>query len=162
MRGEDAIGVAEHGSGLDPGEGRADLSPALTRNAGLDRDAAEVAAHVDEDAVALALAVEAGAAGAEGDRDPVLAAVGEDLGDVGGVAGHHHRLREEPVGAGVGGVLDEVAGLGQHALVAEQPFELAAQRLRHAAGERVGGAVGRRLSDRWREGLQLALQQGHR
>ena len=79
----------------------------------LDRDAAEVPSHVDQDAVALALAVEAGAAGAEGDRDPLLAAVGEDLGDVGCVVGHHHRAREEPVGAGVGGVLDEVADAGR-------------------------------------------------
>ncbi len=162
MRGEDAVGVAEHGAGLDPGEGRVDLGPALTRNAGLDRDAAEVAAHVDEDAVALALAVEAGAAGAEGDRDPVLAAVGEHLGDVGGFAGHHHRPREEPVGAGVGGVLDDVAGAGEDAVGAEQRLELAAQRLRDAGGERVGGAVGGRLRDRRRQGLQLALQQGHR
>ena len=94
VRGEDAVGVAEDGAGLDPRQ----------RPVVLDRDAAEVAADVDQDAVALALAVEAGAAGAEGDRDPLLAAVGEDLGDVAGVARHHHRLREEPVGAGVGGV----------------------------------------------------------
>ena len=59
MRREDAVGVAEHGARLDPGQ-RAVL---------LDRDAAEVAPHVDQDAVALALAVEAGAAGPEGDRD---------------------------------------------------------------------------------------------
>ncbi len=117
--------MAEHGAGLDPGE-----RPVL-----LDRDAAEVAADVDEDAVALALAVEAGAAGAEGDRDAFLPPVGEDLGDVGGLAGHHHRLREEPVGAGVGGVLDEVAGLGEDAVGAEQRLELAAQGLRHPGGE---------------------------
>ncbi len=72
VRGEDAVGVAEQGAGLDPGG----LPPVL------DRDAAEVAAHVDEDAVALALAVEAGAAAAEDDGDGAAPAVVEDLGDV--------------------------------------------------------------------------------
>ena len=157
VRGEDAVGVAEDRARLDPGSGAVLL----------DRDAAEVAAHVDEDAVALALAVEAGAAGAEGDRDPLLAAVGEDLGDVVGVAGHHHGLREEPVGAGVGGVADDVAGAGEDAVGAEQRLELAAQRLGGAGGERVGGAVGRRLGARGRgRGLRsavpsLPLEEGH-
>ena len=41
------------------------------------------------------------------------AAVGEHLGDVVGVAGHHHRLRDQPVGAGVGGVADEVERPGR-------------------------------------------------
>ena len=151
VRGEHAVGVAEHGAGLDPGDGAVLL----------DRDTAEVAAHVDEDAVALALAVEAGAAGAEGDRDPLLAAVGEDLGDVAGLAGHHHRLWEESVGTGIGGVLDEVPGLGEDALVAEQPFEVAAQRLRDSGGDRIRSAVGRRLLDRRGERLRAALEQCH-
>ena len=49
----------------------------------LDRDAAEVAADVDQDPVGLALAVEARAAGAEDDRGRGAPAVGEHLGDVG-------------------------------------------------------------------------------
>ena len=92
---------------------------------------------------------------------PLLAAVGEDLGDVAGVVRHHHRPREEPVGAGVGGVLDEVAGLGEHAVGAEQRLELAAQRLGDAGGDRVRGAVGRRLVDLRGERLRASLQQGH-
>ena len=52
VRGEDAVDVAEHRPGLDPRAGAAVL----------DRDAAEVAADVDQDAVGLPLAVEAGAA----------------------------------------------------------------------------------------------------
>ena len=76
----------------------------------LDRDPAEVAADIDQDPVALALAVEAGAAGAEGDRDRVTAPVLEQLRDVVGVASHHHGLRDQPVGAGVGGVADQVGG----------------------------------------------------
>ena len=147
VRGEDAVGVAEHGAGLDPGY-RAVL---------LDRDAGEVAAHVDEDAVALALAVEAGAAGAEGDRDPLLATVGEDLGDVAGLARHHHRLGEEPVGAGVGGVADDVGGAGQQPAGAEQRFQLAAQGLGDAGGDLVGSAIGCRLVDLGGERLRLAL-----
>ena len=132
VRGEHAVGVAEHRARLDPRQ-RAVL---------LDRDAAEVAAHVDQDAVALALAVEAGAAGAEGDRDARPPAVGEDLGDVPGVVRHHHRLREEAVGAGVGGVADDVAGTGEHAVGAEQLLELAAQRLCDSL-RRCGRARGR-------------------
>src|SRR5690349_21381432 len=82
-------------------------------------------------------------AGAEGDWDVVAAPVVEHLGDVGGVAGHHHGLREEPVGAGVGGVTDEVAGADEDAVGAEQTLEIAAQRLGRTPGQRVGGAVGR-------------------
>ena len=86
--------LAGSGPSLRPSGARTRLAwprivPGLTRARApslLDRDAAEVLADVDEDAVALALAVEAGAAGAEGDRDLLLAAEGEDLGDVVGVA----------------------------------------------------------------------------
>ncbi len=109
----------------------------------LDRDAAEVAADVDQDAVGLPLPVEAGAAAAEDDRDAALAAEGEDLGDVIGVVRHHHRPRQQPVGAGVGGVADDVAGPREDAVGAEQRLQLAPQRLRDAAGQRVGGGVDR-------------------
>ncbi len=129
--GEHLVGVTEHDAGLDPRP-----RPVL-----LDRDAAEVAAHVDQDAVALTLAVEAGAAGAENDRDLVGAAVGKDLGDVVGVVRHHHRLRQQAVGAGVGGVADDVAGPAEHAIGAEQRFELAAQRLRSSPRQRLRSAV---------------------
>ncbi len=148
---EDAVGVTEHGAGLDPGE----------RAALLHRDAAEVAAHVDQDAIALALAIEAGAAGAEGDRDARATAVGEDLGDVLGIAGHHHRLREESVGAGVGGVADDVAGAAEYAVGAEQGLQLAAQWLRHPGGDLIGRAVGGRLRRGGRERGDVALKQRH-
>src|SRR6185369_12925062 len=117
----------------------------------LDPNAAEVLADVDEDAVALALAVETGAAGAEGDGDIAVAAKAEHLGDVVGTARLDHGPREEPVGAGVGGVGDEVTDTVQDAIVAEQLLELAAQRLIHAAGERVGRAILDRLARRRRE-----------
>ena len=87
-RGEHAVDVAEDRAGADPRRG------AVLEH----RDAAEVAAHVDEDAVGLPLAVEAGAAGAEGDRDAALAAEGEDLGDVVGLLRHHHRRGKLAVG----------------------------------------------------------------
>ena len=57
---------------------------------------AEVAAHVDQDPVTLPLAVEAGPAGAEGDRDAGAAAVGEDLGDIARCRGPPRR----PAGGG--------------------------------------------------------------
>jgi len=122
--GEDAVGVAEHGARLDPRQ-RAVL---------LDRDAAEVAPHIDQDAVALSLSVEAGPPGAKDDRDAAGAAVGEGLRHVVCVARHHHRPRQQPIGAGVGGVADEVARPRQHPVRSEQRLELAAQRLRCAAG----------------------------
>ena len=147
-QGEDAVGVAEHGPGLDAGAGAVVL----------DRDAAEVAAHVDENAIALALPVEAGAAGSEGDRDPLLAAVGEDPGDVAGFLRHHHRAREEPVGAGVGGVLDDVAGAAEHPVGAEQRLQLAAQRLGDAGGDLVGGPVRGDHAGRRRQGLGASLE----
>ncbi len=94
------VGVPEHGSGPDR----------RTAAVVVDLHAGEVPAHVDQDAVGLALAVEAGPAGPEGDADPILPAVGEDFGDVARVVGHHHDLRQLAVGAGVGGVSDQVAG----------------------------------------------------
>ena len=72
VRREHAVDVAEDRAGADPDRG------AVLEHG----EAAEVAAHVDQDAVGLALAVEAGAAGAEGDRDALRAAEGEDRGDV--------------------------------------------------------------------------------
>lgn len=101
-----------------------------------------VAMSVLAGSVTLTLAVEAGAVGAEDDRHVVCAAIGEGLCDVIGVVSHHHRLRQEPVGAGVGGVTDDVAGPAQDATLAKQRFELAQQRLRGSAGQRLGGTVG--------------------
>ena len=71
----------------------------------------------------------------------LLAAEGEDLADVLSVVGHYHRLREKPVGAGVGGVADEVSWPREHAIGAEQRLQFAAQRLRGAGRQRVGSAV---------------------
>ena len=85
-----------------PGRTRAASPPSSTSTP------REVPADVDQDPVALALAVQARAAAAEGHRDPLLAAEGEHLRDVVGVARLHDRLREQPVGARVGGVADQV------------------------------------------------------
>ena len=128
VRGEDAVDVAEDRAGADPRRG------AVLEH--LDR--AEVAADVDQDAVGLALAVEAGAAGAEGDRDAALAAEGEHLGDVASSFAITTASREEAVGAGVGGVADQVGGAAEDAVGAEQRLQLAAQRLGDPGGERVG------------------------
>ena len=148
--GEDAVGVAEDRPRLHPRPGAVVLDP----------DAAEVLADVDEDAVALALAVEAGAAGAEGDGDVAFLAEAQDPGDVVGVAGLDHRAREAAVGAGVGGVGDEVAGAVEDAVGTEQPLEFAAQRLGDAGGDPVRSAIGDRLARR-RQNRAGALQQSH-
>ena len=67
----------------------------------LDLHAGEVAPDVDEDALALSLAVEARAAGAKGERRPVAPRVPEELGQVIDAARHHHGLREQAVRARV-------------------------------------------------------------
>ncbi len=66
----------------------------------------------------------------------------EQRDDVVDVVGHRDRLRDQPVGAGVGGVADEVERAGQHALGAERLDQLAAQRLGRARRDPVGRAVG--------------------
>jgi hypothetical protein len=75
-----------------------------------------VPANVDQDPVALRLAVEAGAAGSEGQRDLRRAGVGKDLGDIVGVMSHDDGLRQQPVRARIGGVADEIDHSGENAI----------------------------------------------
>ena len=74
----------------------------------LDRHAAEMASNVHQDAFGLSLTVEARPAAAQRHRDAAAAAVGENPGHVLGAPGEHDGLRDHAVGAGVGGVADEV------------------------------------------------------
>src|SRR3954467_1472843 len=93
-------------------------------------DAGEVAAHVEQDPVGLALAVEARAAAPEREVLAGPAREGDHLRDVVGVARHDDRLREPPVRARVRRVADQVARAREHAVGAEELDELGAQRLR--------------------------------
>ena len=98
-------------------------TPGWTRSAGpvvLDADPAPVAADVDQDRVGLALAVEAGAAGAEGPATPELGGAAQELGHVADVARDGHRLRDQAVGARVGGVADQVQRPGEDPVGAER------------------------------------------
>ncbi len=150
VRGEHPVDVAEQRPRLHPGAGAAvlDLNPA------------EVAPDVDQDPVGLPLSVEAGASGTEDHGDRVVPAVGDHLRDVGGVVGDDDRLREQPVRARVGGVANDVGGAGEDALGANQPDQLAAQRLRRPGRDPVRGGVGARRGRLGRQRLDLGLEQG--
>ena len=124
-------------------------------------DAAEVAAHIDQDAIALALAVEARAAGTEGDADPVLASEGDHLADVLVGLRHDHRPGQLSVRAGVGGVTDDVAGPAEHPVCSECLDQLRAQRLRCAFGHPVRSAVRRGLARLRCDLERVGLEQWH-
>ena len=130
--GQHAVGVGEHGAGPHPCQGAV----------ALDGGAGEVVADVDEDPVSLRLAVEAGPGRAQGDRDAAAARVAEDRRDLLGVAGPDDDLGEEPVGAGVGCVADQVQRPGQDPLGAEQPGEVAGSGCGVSRGQLLRGAVG--------------------
>ena len=112
--GERPVHAAEHRAGPD----------AHPRAVVEHRDAREVAPYVHEDPGALALAVEAGAAGAQRHRDAQAAAERERRSHIVRVTRHHHRLRDQAVGAGVGRVADEVEDAGEHLLLAQLGDEL--------------------------------------
>ena len=131
MPGEHAVCMGEHGPGAHPGEGAALL----------DADSAEVPADVDQDAVPLCLSVEAGAGRPQGDRDALAAGVAEQGGDLAGVAGADDGLREEAVGAGIGGVADEVERPRQDPVLAEQPAQVRPKGLWRTGRELLRGAV---------------------
>ncbi len=76
----------------------------------LDAHAAPVAADIDEDAVSDGLTREAGASGAEAERDAVLVAETEEMRDFFGGLGLDDGARDEAVEAGVGGEGDAVDG----------------------------------------------------
>ena len=99
VRRQHPVGVAQQGPGPDPG----------ARAAVLDLHPGPVAADVDDDPVALGLAVEAGAAGPQGHRDPRSAAVREAPSPTSSASrAITTAFGKQPVGAGVGGVADQV------------------------------------------------------
>ena len=134
MRRQNAVRVSQDRAGADPGE----LSPIL------DRDAGEMAADVDQDSVSLALPVQRGAPRAKRDPDAASPPVVERRRDVIGVAGHHHDLGKEAIGARVRGVADQVERAGEDPTSPEKSLEVAAKWLGGACGDPVGGAVGTR------------------
>ena len=151
VRPEHPVGVPEDGARLD----------ARPRAVVEHLHPGPVPANVDQDPVALGLAVQAGAAGAEGDRHLRRARVGEDLGDVVGVTRHDDRLRQQPVRARVGGVADQVDHPGQDAVRPEQLDQLAAQWLGRPGGELVGHAVLGGLACLRRDPAHIRCQQVH-
>ncbi len=131
VRREHAVGEPEHGPRLH-------ARPLAVL---LHLHAVEVAAHVDEDSVGLALAVEARPAGAEREVLVVLAAVGEQLLHVFHPARHRHDLGEVAVRARVGRVTDEVVRPAEDAVGAEEPLQIGDQPAVRPGGEAVGRAV---------------------
>ena len=145
------IGMPEHGPRLHPHPGPVveHLHPT------------PVPADVDQDSVGLRLAVQAGAAGAEGDRDLGRARVVEDLRDVPGITGHHNGPGELAVRAGVRGVADQVDDSGEDAILSEQADQLAAQRFGRPRGELVRRPVLRRLAPLRRDPVHVRGKQIH-
>ena len=135
MAGEQPVGEAERHAGLQPRDRTVLLHPR----------ALPVVPDVDEDRIGLRLAVEAGAAGAEHDRGPVLGGGPQQRRDVGGVARPDDRHGDQPVGAGVGRVADEVSGAAQNLVGSERRDQAPTQRLRRPLRDPGGSAVVGRL-----------------
>jgi len=62
------------------------------------------------------------------------------------VARHHNCAGEQPVGAGVGGIPNQVEHPSEDAIFAEERDQLAAQRLGRARGKLIGHPVLRRVA----------------
>src|SRR5207249_6211108 len=115
----------------------------------------------DEDAVALRLAVEARTPRTEDDRHARTPCVRKQVGDLARFAGEHHRLWKEAIRARVRCVANEVESAGKDPVLAEQLDQLPAQRLRCAARDAVGRAIGGGLRYLRRDSLHPWLEQRH-
>ena len=131
---EDPVDVAEHGPGPDP-------DPAAVVE---HLDAAPVPADVGEDPVGLGLPVEAGAAGAKDERGAAAARERHQAGDLRGGPRLHDRGRDPPIGAGVGGVADQIAGTRQQSLIADDGAQLGREPGRRPIRDLRVGTIGRR------------------
>jgi hypothetical protein len=127
----------------------------------LDLHAGEVAADVDEDPVALALAVQARPPRAQRHRNALLAAEAEHLRDIPGVTRLHHGLREEAVGAGVGGVADQVQRPAADAIDPEERLQLGEEGQRRPRRDPIGGGAGVRVRRLGGDALDVWLQESH-
>ena len=72
---------------------------------------------------------------------PVRRAVVRQRGDLRGVGGEHHRLRQQPVQAGVGREADEVDGPGEHPVAGHESPEIGGECRRSTARDRRRGQV---------------------
>jgi hypothetical protein len=107
------------------------IAPGCTRTAPsavLDRDGAEAAGDVDEDAVRDALAGEAGAAGAEGQGHLQLVAQGEEGAHLVLAGGERNRARDQPVEARGARARDQLGRRVEDARRREDRIEACAQR----------------------------------
>ncbi len=151
-----------------PGEGgvrphdrrpRTDPGP---RTAVQDLDACPVVPYVDEDVLALRLAVQAGARRPEDDVAAPAVGVRQDRGDVVDVLRDDDDLGHEPVRTRVGGVPHQVGDLPEHLLRAQERGQLAPQGFGRARRLSVGHPVVGRGPDRaGAQGLRVRLQQRH-
>src|ERR1700678_260617 len=124
----------------------------------LDHHARPVPADVDENVVGLRLPVQARAARAERGVPPGTDAVLQDRAHVVDGAGPDNDLRKVPVGAGIGGVADQVGDPVQHLVLADQLDQVVLEGVRGAFGaSEINGIVpGRALgpADRPRAGRE--------
>jgi hypothetical protein len=100
----------------------------------LDHHAGPVAPDIDEDVIGLRLTVHAGAAGPERGVPPATGAVRQDRAHVIDVAGQDDDLRKVTVGAGIGGVANQVRDPVQHLVLAQQLDQVVLESGRGAFG----------------------------
>ncbi len=82
---------------------------------------------VDQNAIALRLAREAGTGSAERHALMLLPRIAEHFAHVIDVAGDHDRFGEKAIRTGVGGVANKIDGPSEHAVSAEERDEIIAQ-----------------------------------
>jgi len=117
--------------------------------------------HVEENAVALGLAGEAGAGGTERNAFPALPRIDENRAHVLDVAGDHDHLGKKAIRACIGGVADEIDGPAEHALCAKELDELVAQPRRRSRRETIRRVIPLRRVRRRDDGLDIGREQLH-
>jgi hypothetical protein len=111
---------------VDVAEDRAGAHPHASAVV-LHLDAIPVTAHVDQDVVREGLTVETRPRRPKRRVPPGLAAIAEELDDVVGRSRQHDHLRDEPIGARIGGIPHEIDGSVEDLLLAQEGDEIGLQ-----------------------------------
>ncbi len=95
----------------------------------LDGDVVEVPPDIEQDVIALRLSVEARARGSQDDPATRARREAEHPGNVASVPGHDDHPRHQTVGAGIGGVADQVGDRAQDVVRADDTLQLGRPRI---------------------------------
>ena len=107
---------------------------------------------IDQNAIALCLAREAGTGGAERHALMLLPRIVEHFAHVIDVAGDHDRFGEEAIRTGVGGVANKIDGPSEHAVGAEERDEIIAQAGGRSRRKRIRRPITLRCAGRRHDG----------